>query len=470
MFLRQVTNQVLALCSYFIADEKTRSAVVVDPQSDIDVYLELANEHHFEIRYVFLTHTPSEFVAGHEKLARRLNATIVLGPGAEALFDFMPAADGDEFELGDLRIAVVSTPGHTEDAICLLIYDLNASKDRPVAVMTGDTLYRADCGRPDLLAVEGHTYDHMSALLYDSIQTRLSHLPGGTLVYPGHAYGSIEAGVIVDSTIDDESESNFAIQSPNRGDFVEIMAAYSHAGASTGPPFYMNRGSELPDYARRTKLKALSFEQVLEWQREGALVIDFRSVQRFAGAHLAGSINLPSFANLTCLNYMAHVRAVVVCDPGEEEKAVETLTAAGFDMVVGFLRGGMAAHGLSTRHVGRLRRFSGTEVLRQLMSSNAPLLVDLRSSTDWKLDGFATSVNMPFAEFFDRASALRKDDPIVLYCQSEFFSGIAGSILKSQGYRRVATLLGGMTGWRHLKSKLGPRADIVGPPITPTAV
>jgi glyoxylase-like metal-dependent hydrolase (beta-lactamase superfamily II) len=191
MLLKQYYLGCLAHASYLIADEQTGTAVVVDPQRDIEQYLDDVQRQRLHIRYVFLTHFHADFLAGHLELRDRVGATICLGARAEADYAFQPFHDGETLDLGQVRLQILETPGHTPEAISVLVYDLAQDAQRPHAVLTGDTLFIGDVGRPDLMASSGITADTLAGMLYDSLHQKLLLLPDATLVYPAHGAGSM---------------------------------------------------------------------------------------------------------------------------------------------------------------------------------------------------------------------------------------------------------------------------------------
>ncbi|MBI1894247.1 MAG: MBL fold metallo-hydrolase, partial [Candidatus Rokubacteria bacterium] len=297
MILKQYYLGCLAHASYLVGDEETHTAVVVDPQRDIGQYLEDARQQGLEIRYVFLTHFHADFVAGHLELRDRVGARICLGARAEAEYAFTPMNDGDALELGKVRLKVLETPGHTPEAISILVYDLAKDERSPHAVLTGDTLFIGDVGRPDLMASVGSTASELAGMLYDSLRGKLLTLPDETLVYPAHGAGSMCGKNLSSdtvSTIGVQRRYNYALQPMSKEEFVALVTA-----DQPEPPDYfaydamLNR-RERPtlDEALLHEITPLSSDQVLELQAKGAQVVDTRAPQDFAGAHLAGSINI----------------------------------------------------------------------------------------------------------------------------------------------------------------------------------
>jgi hydroxyacylglutathione hydrolase len=298
MLLKQYYLGCLAHASYLLGDEETHMAVVVDPQRDIDHYIADAAEHGLEIRHVFLTHYHADFVAGHIELRERTGAQIHLGATARAEYPFVAMKEGSEVRLGQMLLRTLETPGHTPESICILVYDLAVDADAPHAVLSGDTLFIGDVGRPDLGASVGWTAEELANKLYDSLHRKL--LPAvadHTLVYPAHGAGSMCGRNLSEetfSTVETQRHYNYALQSMTCEAFVRLVTA-----DQPDVPAYFSYDAAMNARERPTlegnieqNYKALSLEEVLELQGKGAQVLDVRETEDFAGAHLTGSINI----------------------------------------------------------------------------------------------------------------------------------------------------------------------------------
>lgn len=298
MILEQYYLGCLSHASYLIGDEHGGTAVIVDPQRDVDQYVEDAAQHGCEIRYVFLTHFHADFLAGHLELRKRTGAAIHLGARAEAEFEFVPMADQDSLELGQVRLTVLETPGHTPESISLVVYDLERNPQAPAAVLTGDTLFIGDVGRPDLMASIGYTSVDLGRMLYDSLHRKLLALPDETLVYPGHGAGSMCGKHLSNetvSTIGVQRQYNYALQPMSAEQFVALVTADQPEAPSYFAHDAMLNKQEhdtLDDTLERT-LQPLDVDAVLELSRSGAQLLDVRDQADFAGAHMVGSINIP---------------------------------------------------------------------------------------------------------------------------------------------------------------------------------
>ena len=226
MILKQFYLNCLAHASYLVGDTGTRTAAVVDPQRDVDQYLAFASEHGLRIAHVFLTHFHADFIAGHLELRERTGATIYLGAAARAEYTFTPLHDGDVVEFGRVRLTALETPGHTAESISILVYDLDRSATDPHAVLTGDTLFVGDVGRPDLRVALGWSASDLGGMLYDSLRTKLLALPDASLVYPAHGAGSLcgrQMSSESSSTIGRQRESNYALLARTSEEFVHLL-------------------------------------------------------------------------------------------------------------------------------------------------------------------------------------------------------------------------------------------------------
>jgi hydroxyacylglutathione hydrolase len=349
MILEQYYLGCLAHASYLIADQVSRQAVVIDPQRDIKQYLLDAKQLDCTIGHVILTHMHADFIAGHLELRDRVGATIHLGAQASAEYAFTPMGDGDELRLGGVRLSVLQTPGHSPESISILVFDPEHSDGRPYAVLTGDTLFIGDVGRPDLRASLGWSADRLGSMLYDSLHDKLLPLPDDTLIYPAHGAGSLCGKNLSSDTVSTmgvQRQYNYALQPMSRERFVEIVTA-----DQPDTPAYFTYDAVLNSRERPTLddalargLQPLSLTALLELVEDGAQLLDARDQADFEGAHVRGALNVGlggSFATW-CGTLVDHERpVVVVAEPGREVEAATRLGRIGFDSVAGYLTGGM---------------------------------------------------------------------------------------------------------------------------------
>jgi glyoxylase-like metal-dependent hydrolase (beta-lactamase superfamily II)/rhodanese-related sulfurtransferase len=455
MVLEQHYLGCLAHASYLIADEESGEAAVVDPQRDVDRYLEQARRLGCRIRHVFLTHFHADFVAGHLELRDREGATIYLGARASAEYAFTPVGDGDSVELGRVRLEVLETPGHSPESISIAVYDLEENERAPYAVLTGDTLFIGDVGRPDLRASLGWSAEELGGMLYDSLREKLLALPDETLVYPAHGAGSLcgkNLSADTVSTIGVQRLYNYALQPMSKQEFVRIVTA----DQPDTPPYFSYDAAlnarERPtlEHTLARGLRALSLDEALAVRDAGGQLLDARDPVDFEGAHLRGSVNvgLGGAYATWCGTVLDRERPiVVVAEPGREVEAATRLGRIGFDAVAGYLEGGMQTLDSRPELVDRIERVTAGSLAEQLGSSEPPLVLDVRTPREWEEKRIEGSVNVPLARLGERLGVLSRERPIVVQCASGYRSAIASSLLRRAGFGRVADLVGGLAAW-----------------------
>jgi hydroxyacylglutathione hydrolase len=459
MILQQFYLNCLAHASYLIGDEETSTAAVVDPQRDVDRYLAFADEHKLKIKHVILTHLHADFVAGHLELRDRLGATIYLGARAQAEYAFTPLGDGSVVEFGRVRLKALETPGHTPESISIAVYDLARNSNEPYAVLTGDTLFVGDVGRPDLRAALGWSAMELGGLLFDSLQTKLLGLPDASLVYPAHGAGSLCGKAISKetvSTIGEQRRVNYALQPMSKQAFIELVTA----DQPEAPPYFVYdavlNSKERPtlDQALQRELQPLELWRVLELQANGAQILDTREPEEFAAAHLAGSINIGLSGQYatwagTILNREEPV--AIVANPGRESESAVRLGRIGFDNVVGYLQDGMRSLELCPDLTVRTERLSAPLAAEVLSSGDAPQLIDVRMPREREQKFIDGSVSIPLNHLSERAGELAKNRPLLVYCAGGYRSSIAASVLQGQGFSPVSEIAGGIAAWESAK-------------------
>lgn len=457
MILKQYYLGCLAHASYLVADEGSGVAAVVDPQRDVDGYLADARELGLEIRHVILTHFHADFVAGHLELRDRCGAEICVGARGEADYPFRPLATGDTIELGaGVRLEALETPGHSPESISILIHDAGRGEAGPYAVLTGDTLFVGDVGRPDLRAALGWTAEELGGLLYDSLRERLLPLPDETLVYPTHGAGSLCGKSISSetaSTIGEQRRYNYALQPMTKEAFIRIVTADQPDSPAyfTYDAVLNTRERPLLDATLERSLRPLDLAELLELRAAGAQVVDVREPADFAGAHLAGAVNIGldgSFATW-CGTLLDPDRPIaLVADPGREVEAATRLGRIGFDRIAGYLARGMAALEPRPDLVARTERITAAALAEQLESDGEqPLVLDVRTEPEWREGHVAGSLNVPLNRLPGRIGELAAGGRIAVHCQTDYRSSIAASLLELHGVANVAALVGGMEAW-----------------------
>jgi glyoxylase-like metal-dependent hydrolase (beta-lactamase superfamily II)/rhodanese-related sulfurtransferase len=454
MHLEQIYLGCLSQASYLIVDERTRTAVVVDPRRDVDVYLETCARLGATIRHVLLTHFHADFLAGHLELRERTGATIHLGERARADFAFEPMREGVELVLGDVRLAFLETPGHTPESVCILVHDDARGRRAPVAVLTGDTLFVGDVGRPDLLVSAGTSAEELAGMLYDSL-AKLTALPDDVLVYPGHGAGSACGKSLssdTHSTIGKEKRLNYALQPMSRAEFVrEITRDQPNAPAYFAHDAALNRAERatLPTVLALA-LRPLAPEEVVRRVRAGAQLVDTRHADAFAAEHLRDSVNVGLWGRYASwAGKMLDPRRpiVLVAEPGKEEESAVRLGRIGFDRIEGVLAGGVASARAVPGLSASARRHTPASLARELASGAPPQVVDVRTDAEWDAGHIADAMHLELDGLEQALARVPRDRELVVVCKGGYRSSIGASLLRRAGFERVSDLAGGMDAW-----------------------
>jgi hydroxyacylglutathione hydrolase len=449
MYFEQFYLGCLAHASYMLASEG--EAVVVDPQRDVELYLKAAEDHGVQIRHIFETHLHADFVSGHRELAARTGAKIYMGAEAGATFSHVPVRDGFELNFGKGTIRVVETPGHTSESICLIVTDHEKSS-APWAVLTGDTLFIGDVGRPDLSP--RHTPKELAGLLYDSLHTKLMKLPDSVLVYPAHGAGSLcgkNMRAERSSTIGTERLTNYALQFKSREEFTAQLTS----NLPTRPEYFakdaeINRTgaatlSDLPP------LRAISPSELKIMLDEGDLALDVRPGDDFAKAHVPGSVNIAlsgQFASWTATVLGLSAHPVLIAESGEQiEEARLRLARVGIEVLAGYLAGGISAWQQAGFPSASITEMS-VAALHDRLQSNDIQVLDVRREPEWDGAHIEQAVWWPLDNFKVSPPEMNRDLPIAVHCKSGYRSMIAASLLQRAGFRNVINVAGGFDAWQ----------------------
>jgi rhodanese-related sulfurtransferase/glyoxylase-like metal-dependent hydrolase (beta-lactamase superfamily II) len=455
MILKQYYLACLAHASYLLGDESSSTAIVVDPQRDIEKYLADAEALGLQIRHVFLTHFHADFIAGHLELRDRCGAAIYLGARAEAEYAFVKMADGDLIEFPGMRIQVLETPGHTIESISILVFDLKKSLAKPHAVLTGDTLFIGDVGRPDLRASLGWTANDLGSRLYESLHNKLLSLPDDTLVYPAHGAGSLCGKQLSSDTVSslgDQRRMNYALQAMSKEEFIRMVVA----DQPDAPQYFAydailnTRERVTLDSNLESVLRPVALDEVIRQGDAGAQVLDVRDAGEFAKGHLAGSINIGLGGQYATWAGTLLDRAkpiVIVAEPGREQEAALRLGRIGFDHVWGYLDGGMAALATRSDLVWPTQRVSAAMVAEELASSDPPLVLDIRTTREWEARHIPESLNIPLNHIQERLAEVPRGPRIAVHCAGGYRSSIAISILHQYGITNLIEMAGGLAAW-----------------------
>lgn len=444
MYFEQVYLGCLAHASYVLGSQGV--GVVVDPQRDVDAYLKIAAERNLELQYIFETHLHADFVSGHRELAERTGAKICIATDAQAKFEHVALNDGDECTFGECRIRVLTTPGHTPESICLLVMD---ESSEPWAVLTGDTLFIGDVGRPDLSRT--HTSEQLAGMMFDSLHQKLLTLPDKTLVYPAHGAGSLcgrNMRAERFSTIGTERLSNYALQIKSRDEFVRQMTSNLPAR-----PEYFLEDAEInragaPAMAFEA-IPALQPEQVRDLQRRDVVLLDTRPSEQFAAEHIAGSVAIGlsgQFASWAGAVIGLHAPVVIIPESRERaEEARMRLARVGIENVLGYLEGGVEAW----KRTGAPTISLGQMTVRQLSESvdhGEVSVLDVRRESEWTAGHIAGS-KWHALDDFPRGLPALEGSTVAVHCKGGYRSVIACSLLMRAGYTNIVNVVGGFDAW-----------------------
>ena len=459
MIFKQFYLPCLAHASYVMGDEESHTAVVVDPQRDTDQYLTFAAERGLQIKHVFLTHLHADFLAGHLELRDRVGATIYLGRAAKAGYTFTPVGDGDALEIGRLRLKIMETPGHTPESISILVFDRNVSETVPYAVLTGDTLFIGDVGRPDLRASLGWSAAELGGMLFDSLHSKLLGLPDESLVYPAHGAGSLCGKALSKetfSTLGEQRRVNYALQPMSKEEFIRVVTADQPEAPAYFTYDAVLNSQERPtlDQALAREMNPLTLDEVLELRAKGAQILDVRDPEEFGAAHLAGSINIglggqyATWAG-TILNRTDPI--VIIAAAGREQEAAIRLGRIGFDHVAGYLENGLNSL-VARPDLVEFTEHLGPQFAAELLASKQPpLLVDVRAPRERETKQIQGSVSLPLNHLAESLNTLPRDRALLVHCAGGYRSSIAAAILHQYGITHLIEMAGGLAAWEAAK-------------------
>ncbi|MDG1571552.1 rhodanese-like domain-containing protein [Robiginitalea sp. M366] len=468
MKVEQIYTGCLAHAAYYI--ESKGEAAVFDPLREVQPYIDRAQIDNAEIKYVFETHFHADFVSGHLDLRKKTGAEIVFGPNAKPGYEATVAEDGQVFRVGDCQVKVIHTPGHTMESTTYLLID---EKGEQHGIITGDTLFIGDVGRPDLAqhVVSELTEEKLAAHLYDSLRNKIMPLPDHLIVYPNHGAGSACGKMMSKETTDTlghQKEVNYALRADmTKEEFIKELLT----GLTTPPGYFpqnvlMNiKGYESLDeiMERGTQpLDPAAFEAAAE--ESGALVLDTRKADDFAKGFIPNSINIGlegSFAQWVgeMIPDVKHP-LLLVTEAGKEEEAVTRLSRVGYDNTLGYLKGGFEAWKAAGKDVEETRRITAAELEKQVNAGHSPMIIDVRKRSEYDSEHLVDAVNIPLNELNKHLAEIPKDKPFVLHCQGGYRSMIAAAMLKQRGWENFTDVDGGFDA---LKETGLPRTDYVCP-------
>jgi len=447
MYFQQFYLGCLSHASYLIGSKGV--AAVVDPQRDAGIYVEDAAKQGLRIEHVIETHLHADFISGHRELAAITGAKIYLGAAAGAKFPHVPVHDGDEVRFGDCVLRFLETPGHTLESVSILVTDLERSPE-PFAVLTGDTLFIGDVGRPDL--APDHTPQQLAGMLYDSLHDKLLRLPDSVQVYPAHGAGSLcgrQMSSERSSTIGQQRTGNFALQAKSREEFVRLLTAE----LPERPGYFaldaeINRSGPAP-LADLPIPEPVPARDVAAHQQAGAIVLDTRPAGQFGGAHVPGAVHIGlsgQYASWAGRLLGLGARIILVAEDHDTMLEARTrLARVGMEDVIGYLQDGMAAWFGAGLPVAQVPQITVQDLHRELQHVQ---LVDVRQPGEWEQGHIEGAMLKPLPKLTKLLDGLDRARPVAVHCKSGYRSSIATSLLEREGFAQVMNVIGGFDAWK----------------------
>lgn len=440
MYVEQLYTNCLAEAAYYI--ESGGEAAIIDPLRETEPYIELAEKRGARIKYVFETHFHADFVSGHIDLSRKVNAPIIYGPNANTEYAVHNAKDGEEFSLGEVKIKVLHTPGHTPESSCYLLLDEQGKKH---AIFTGDTLFVGDVGRPDLL--DGVlTSETLASMMYDSLTEKIKTLPDDVIVYPAHGPGSAcgkNIGAETVSTIGEQKKFNYALQDMSRAEFIEKITE----GILPPPQYFFEdarinkMGYDPIEDVIRENTKPLSGEEFKKIVAEGAIILDTRSADDFEKGYIPGSVNIGlngQFAVWVGTLIDITRKLVLIVEPGKESETVLRLARVGYENVIGYLQGGVDSF---SNKLERVKSVSADKVKSEI--KKGAKVLDVRKPGEWNSSHLKDATFLPLTDFPGNIKNLDREKPYIVHCGGGYRSMTAISIMKNHGFKNLINVYGG---------------------------
>ncbi len=448
MKIEQIYTGCLAQGAYYISSNG--EAAIIDPLRETQPYIERLEKDGVKLKYIFETHFHADFVSGHLDLSKKTGAPIVYGPTASPEFDAIVAEDNQIFELGNVKIKVLHTPGHTMESSCYLLIDENGTE---TALFSGDTLFLGDVGRPDLAQkAASMTQEELAGLLYESLYTKILPLPDTLTIYPAHGAGSACGKNMMKETVDtlgNQKKMNYALNQPTKEAFIAAVT-----DGLLPPPAYfgMNVAMNKKGYADfesvlKQGLNALNVEEFeLLAETSGALILDTRSNGEFEKAFIPQSVNIGLKGDFApwvgAMIVDVKQPILLVVEPGTEEEAVTRLSRVGFDQVLGYLKGGFDSWKNAGKETDSVRRIDA-ETFEKEVSGKEVKIIDVRKESEYAAEHLDGAYSRPLAYLNDWIKEINPDEHFYLHCAGGYRSMIAASILQARGYRNFTEIEGG---------------------------
>ncbi|ROI04054.1 MBL fold metallo-hydrolase [Kaistella haifensis] len=462
MKIEQIYTGCLAQGAYYIVSEK--EAAIIDPLRETKPYIYRLEKDGVKLKYIFETHFHADFVSGHLDLSKKTGASIVYGPTAEPDFEAIIAEDNQIFEIGNIKIKVLHTPGHTMESSTFLLIDENGKE---TAIFSGDTLFLGDVGRPDLAQKSAHmTQEELAGLLYYSLQNKIVPLSDDIIVYPAHGAGSACGKNMQKETVDtlgNQKKTNYALKQPNKESFVrEVLDGLSAPPKYFGMNVALNKSGyesfENVLHQSNKPITAEYFEGVAE--DSGALILDTRNAADFHQGFIPNSINIGLKGDFApwvgAMIVDVHQPILLVSDPGTEEEVITRLSRVGFDHVLGYLEGGFESWKNSGKEIDTIHRISPQEFATKF--SDDSQVIDVRKETEYEAEHVENAYRRPLAEINDWVNSLNNDEHFFIHCAGGYRSMIAASILNSRGIRNFTEIEGG---FNKIKETSVPKSNFV---------
>lgn len=449
MKVEQIYTGCIAHAAYYI--ENNGEAAIFDPLREVQPYIDRANKDNAKIKYVFETHFHADFVSGHLDLAKKTGAQIVYGPTAKPGFEAIVAEDNQVFKIGNYSIKVIHTPGHTMESTCYLLTDENGKEH---GIITGDTLFIGDVGRPDLAqhVISDLTQDKLASILYDSLRNKIMPLSDDLIVYPNHGAGSACGKNMSKETTDTlghQKMVNYALRANMTRE--EFMAELLE-GLTTPPSYFpknviMNiKGYDSIDTVMERGLKALTPEEFEAAANETeALMLDTRDPAVFSQGFIPNSINIGIDGNFApwvgALIPDIKQQILIIADEGREEEVVTRMARVGYDFAIGYLKGGFNAWKNAGKEIDKVERMNAKEL--EASMNDETIIIDVRNQGEFDAEHLEKAINIPLDYINNHLAEFPKDKPFVIHCAGGYRSMIAASILKSRGWENFKDVEGG---------------------------
>ncbi len=464
MKIEQIYTGCLAQGAYYIVSDG--EAAIIDPLRETQPYIERLQKDNVTLKYIFETHFHADFVSGHVDLSKKTGAEIVYGPTAKPDFEAIIAKDEQVFEIGNIKIKVLHTPGHTMESSTFLLIDKNGKE---TAIFSGDTLFLGDVGRPDLAQKAADmTMEDLAGLLYDSLYQKIMTLPDDITVYPGHGAGSACGKNMQKETMDtlgNQKKTNYALNQPNKGAFIKAVT-----DGLLPPPAYfgmnvaMNKkGCENFDEVLNNGLKALSpneFEEIAE--NSEALILDTRSAADFAKGFIPQSINIGLNGDFApwvgTLMRDVQQSILLVTDKGTEEEAITRLSRVGFDTILGHLENGFETWENSGKEIDKINRISVEQFTSEYFEDIK--IFDVRKENEFEAEHVQNAYSRPLAYINGWINDVDFKEHFYIHCAGGYRSMMAASILQARGYRNFSEVAGG---FEAISKTNIPKTDFVCP-------